>query len=256
MNLAEKRTKKFGPTLVRNSLQSKAYIIPSLITSIGVFAGFLSVLSCLEGKLLQASTCIGVAFFLDGLDGRVARKLNATSEFGKQLDSLSDVIAFGVAPAVILYSWAFRPLQIELGVPVAFIFLVCGASRLARFNLPEEDKPVKKGFEGLPIPSAACSLAALVYFSPSPLVSTWQATAVAVYSLLISVLMVSSFNYKSPKYLTPSNVNPVHVLILISATVALAWYNSKVVFLTGFTLYSLSGPAFWLASKLTNLKKS
>ncbi len=252
LNIMKTGNTKRSPKVLllnREAVRNRALLLPNLITSIGIFCGFLAVLSTLDGKFLIATACIGIAFILDGLDGRVARKMNATSEFGKELDSLSDVTAFGVAPAVLTYAWAFKAQGFEIGVPIAFIFLVCGATRLARFNTQTEDSNSKNSFTGLPIPAAAASVASLVYFNPNPLTSLFPTIAIACYSIILSYLMVSSIDYGSPKYLKLSNINPTHVLIVISATVALAWYNSRIVFAVGFLLYTLSGPLFTLINK-------
>jgi len=245
------KDKKPSPKVLRldkEAVRSRALLLPNLITSVGIFCGFLAVLSTLDGKFLNATACIGLAFILDGLDGRVARKLNATSDFGKELDSLSDVTAFGVAPAVLLYAWAFKPQGLEIGVPIAFIFLVCGATRLARFNTQTSLSSANNTFTGLPIPAAAASVASLVYFNPAPVSTGMLSTLIACLSLFISFLMVSSIDYGSPKYLKLSNINPTHVLVIISATVALAWYNSRIVFAVGFLLYILSGPLLAILS--------
>ncbi len=251
-------TKRSPKVLLLNkeTVRNRALLLPNLITSIGIFCGFLAVLSTLDGKFPIATACIGIAFILDGLDGRVARKMNATSEFGKELDSLSDVTAFGVAPAVLIYAWAFKAQGFEIGVPIAFIFLVCGATRLARFNTQSETAGSKNSFTGLPIPAAAASVASLVYLNPSPLTNHFPTTAFACYSIFLSYLMVSSIDYGSPKYLKLSNINPTHVLIVISATVALAWYNSRIVFAVGFLLYTLSGPLITLIKKKEETKHS
>ena len=148
-----KTKEKKIPSLVKNRFKSHAFVIPSIVTSVGIFCGFLAVLSSLNGNLDYAVRCIALAFILDGLDGRIARRLNATSDFGRELDSLSDLVAFGIAPAVLIYVWAFQPLAGDFGVLITFAYLVCGATRLARFNVREsnETKENKKSFEGLPI---------------------------------------------------------------------------------------------------------
>jgi len=124
-----------GKRFVREKLKGKVFLVPSFITVLSIFCGFLALLSSFQGKFLYAAQCIGIAFILDGLDGRVARRLKATSEFGREFDSLSDLVAFGVAPASLLYSWAFGHIADEFGVLVSFVFVVCGATRLARFNV-------------------------------------------------------------------------------------------------------------------------
>ena len=246
-----KQTKKI-PSLVKDRFKNHAFIIPSLVTATGIFCGFLAVLSALNGQLRYATGCIALSFFLDGLDGRIARRLNATSDFGRELDSLSDLVAFGMAPAVLVYVWAFQPAAGDFGVLVTFAYLVCGASRLARFNVREQN-PVpnaSRSFEGLPIPAAAATVASLVFAIPNYSHSETSLTFVSIFMLSIAVLMVSSISYGSPKYLKLSNISPRFIMIIISAAVAIAWYNAQVVFITGFMIYVLSGPLIWVYSFL------
>ncbi|MCB0322004.1 MAG: CDP-diacylglycerol--serine O-phosphatidyltransferase, partial [Bdellovibrionales bacterium] len=162
-----------GPKL-RDRLQGKTFLIPSFITVVGIFCGFLAAISATRGEFVYACKCIALAILLDGLDGRVARKLNATSAFGREFDSLSDVVAFGVAPAILVYSWGFNRVADEFGLLIAFVFLVCGATRLARFNITSTGELVLRksagsGFQGLPIPGAAAAIASIVYCFPAPI---------------------------------------------------------------------------------------
>ncbi len=162
------------------------YLLPSLFTAGNIAAGYFAITQSLQGSILEphhfdyAALAIGFAIPFDSLDGRIARMTNTTSEFGKELDSLADVITFGVAPSILAFSWGFRMLPtgmdpllreklIQLGGFVCFLFLICGASRLARFNISHDPvpknpgRPDRKYFVGMPIPAAAGVIAAVVH---------------------------------------------------------------------------------------------
>lgn len=235
----EKRLLRRGPGFVRDKLQGKRFLIPSCITVVGIFCGLLAVIAAFKGNIEYGVRCVGLAIILDGLDGRVARHFNATSEFGKEFDSLSDMIAFGLAPAMLIYSWAFASTADEIGVLIAFIFIVCGATRLARFNISVEDKP-KAHFQGLPIPGAAGALASLIYCFPAVITSTMQIVLVSAYMLLISFLMVSTLPFFSIKKMK-INIKPHKLLVALSIVIALVWYNSRVMLLIVGTAYAMSG---------------
>src|SRR6202521_4317362 len=134
------------------------FLLPATITSIGLLSGFYSMVSAVNGHFEVAAVMIVIAFVCDGLDGRVARASRTSSEFGVEYDSLSDVVAFGVAPACLAYTWALKPLN-GIGIVVAGMFVVCGALRLARFNI-QTGTTDKNRFVGLPIPGAAALIAA------------------------------------------------------------------------------------------------
>ena len=123
------------PRLVKGRLQGKVFLIPSFITAVAIFCGFYALIGAIKGRFDHACLAIGLALLLDALDGRVARRLNATSEFGREIDSLSDIVSFGIAPAILIYQWAFNSLADDFGLLVSFLFVACGASRLARFNV-------------------------------------------------------------------------------------------------------------------------
>src|SRR5688572_16578044 len=154
-----------------------AAILPSLFTTGNLFLGFWAMIRALHGQYEQAAPLIFGAIVLDLLDGRIARMTGTTSEFGGELDSLADVISFGVAPAVLVFRWAFDvPLQ-RPGWVIAFLFVTCGALRLARFNV-QRNVIDTRYFIGLPIPAGAAQIAAVVYAAPEPI--TVRAVAVIV----------------------------------------------------------------------------
>ena len=144
-------------------LRRGVFLLPVTITSLGLLSGFYSIVSSINGHFEVAAVMIAIAFVCDGLDGRVARASRTSSEFGVEYDSLSDVVAFGVAPACLAYTWALKPLN-GIGIVIAGMFVVCGALRLARFNI-QTGSTDKNRFVGLPIPGAAALIAgaALAY---------------------------------------------------------------------------------------------
>lgn len=235
-----------GKGLMRSKLRGKAFVIPSLITVLGIFCGFLAMLSAFKGRFEYAAVAIGLAFVFDGLDGRVARRLNATSAFGREFDSLSDVIAFGAAPAVLGYCWAFAELADEFGILVCFLFVVCGATRLARFNVSAIAEPSKKHFDGLPIPAAALGVVSTVYLHPAPISSMALVSMLAIYFLALAVLMVSTIPFLSIKTVRLTDGNPKLNLVLLSVVVALAWYHSRIAGFVFALSYAASGPVIWM----------
>ena len=242
-----------GGNRFREKFQGKTFLIPSFIPLVGTFCGFLGTISAFRGDFLYSCKCIALAILLDGLDGRVARRLNATSPFGREFDSLSDLIAFGMAPAVLVYTWGFKLVADEFGLLVAFLVLVCGATRLARFNitstgemsLPRETK----GFQGLPIPGAAAALASLVYCFPEPLSNEFIVAAMMLYTALIASLMVSTLDFFSVKHLKLTEGNIRITVVLLAVAVALTWKFSQLMIFIGSTAYAVSGLIGYLWSR-------
>jgi CDP-diacylglycerol--serine O-phosphatidyltransferase len=224
-----------GPRKMR-----KALLVPSLITVVGMFCGFLAILSAFKGRFDPACLAILLAFVLDGVDGRVARHLNATSAFGREFDSLSDLVAFGVAPAVLTYCWGFAQFADDFGVLVSFLFVACGAARLARFNVTVSFEP-RKNFEGMPIPAAALAIISIIYFRPTPITNEFMTAMVLAYMAIIAGLMVSTVPFFSIKHVKLARGNPRPVLFLVALAVALIWYHPRVVLLVGSLGYTLSG---------------
>lgn len=243
---------------LRAKLEGKTFLIPSAITVVGIFCGFLAIINAIKGDRTAfdyATKCIGLAIILDGLDGRIARRLNATSAFGREFDSLSDLVAFGVAPALLVYSWAFTRTVEDFGMVAAFVFVVCGATRLARFNVMTTGE-AKSSFTGLPIPGAAAAVASIVYCFPDPLQAPWAVYGMLVYMTLVAVLMVSTLPFFSVKRLKITQGNPRLNLLLLSALVALTWRFSYVVVLTGSTVYAWSGVLEYLWRKTSKKKEA
>ena len=175
------------------------YLLPNMMTMASLLTGFLGILWSIDGRFEMAAVAIIVSCVFDGLDGKLARLTNSASDFGVQLDSLVDLVAFGVGPAVMIYMWNTFEFG-RLGIMASFLVMACGALRLARFNI-QTGKISKKFFIGLPIPAAACTLATFVLFSsyiPEPLVQ-WIPRVTLRLAFLVSILMVSNVRYASFK---------------------------------------------------------
>src|SRR6266567_3337410 len=196
----------------RSRLQTSLSIVHSLFTVGNIFCGYYSIISTLRGNWDYAAILIGVGYILDGLDGRIARLTKTASDFGVQLDSLADVITFGVAPAVLAFSWAFGASEgiegsvakhvHQLGALASFAFVVGGALRLARFNLQAKKPPEassKRYFVGLAIPAAAGMLVAVVHFFKTPTLMIGSALLWSFLILLLAFLMISTVRYSSFK---------------------------------------------------------
>ena len=178
----------------------KIYLVPNLVTTANLFCGFYSLICTVKNEPVQAAWALVAASVFDALDGRIARLAKATSEFGVQYDSLSDLVSFGVGPGFLLYSWALSDFG-RIGFVASFLFLVCGALRLARFNVTSEILP-KGLFQGLPIPGGAGLVSTFVIFSES---MKWSVESfrfpLLIATFLISGLMISSIPFPSFKEL-------------------------------------------------------
>lgn len=193
----------------------KKCIFPNFLTILGMFCGFYSIISSIHGEYLSAAYAILAAFVFDGLDGKVARALNATSKFGVELDSLSDLVSFGVAPAILVYMWLLTPFG-RLGWMAAFLFVSCGALRLARFNL-QAGKIDPSFFVGLPIPAAAGVIASSVLFVRKVFGSPIDFSIPVGYVFfiyLLAFLMVSSIPYYSFKKFDYLGKRPFNLMVL------------------------------------------
>ena len=187
-----------------------AYIFPSLLTTGGMFFGFYAIMAALDGQYERGALAILAAGVFDGLDGRVARAMNATSAFGKEYDSLADFLSFGIAPAVLIHQWALVPFH-RVGWAGAFLYAVCGALRLARFNVQhhtQNERVSKRYFQGLPIPAAAGVVAAIVLFYNDLGIYSEEGTAAGLglwrwlpllLTYALGIFMVSSIRFRSMK---------------------------------------------------------
>jgi CDP-diacylglycerol--serine O-phosphatidyltransferase len=241
------------------------YILPSLFTAANIGAGYFAITETLRGTVADkvhfnvAAIAIGVAILADGLDGFVARLTGTTSDFGREFDSLADVITFGVAPALLGWTWGFHFLpnfsnpelverMVQVGAIATFIFLVAGASRLARFNIqvnPQPSnpgRPGKKYFVGMPIPAAAAVVATTVHlFDGEPIQSWWLAVVWLGLLIAAGLLMVSTWRFYSFKDLDLRNQHPFQLFLLVCAMLALiVSYHWTVPFILAIT-YMFSG---------------
>ncbi len=227
-------------------LKRGVYLIPSLFTTGNLICGFFSIISTFNGEYFQASIFIIFANLLDGLDGLVARLTRTTSQFGVELDSLADLVSFGVAPAVLVYYWALVPWS-TWGWLAACLYVVCGALRLARFNV--QIKNVEKiHFVGLPIPAAAEMIVAtvLLYYSLGGEGAANKEVILLLVIYLLAGLMVSNFHYFSLKQrLVFKKKHPFWVLISGILLIKLFIVEPQIMFFSTFLLYTLSGPLLW-----------
>jgi CDP-diacylglycerol--serine O-phosphatidyltransferase len=254
-----------------------AYALPTLFTAGNIFLGFLSIIRSIHGVMhfatdpslaaqdfdIAAKT-IGFAAASDWLDGGIARLTNTTSEFGRELDSLADIISFGIAPSVLAYTWGVQFVHTSLnpslldqfhraGTFIAFCFLVCGAARLARFNISKNPqprnpgKPNRKYFVGLPIPAAAGMVAAVVYSLDSyPITDIFPAILWLILLGLLSFLMVSTWRYWSFKDLNLLRPRSPVILVLIAGVIFGIWNWSQPVLVILASVYVGSGIAIRL----------
>ena len=218
-------------------LRRSVYLIPSLFTVANMFAGFFSLISTLNGNYDTAAVAIGIAVFLDGLDGWAARLAKADSDFGLQLDSLADVISFGVAPAILIYSWGLSEFG-DFARFSAFVFLICGAMRLARFNVQVQDL---KHFAGLPIPAGASFVAATIYFFGDPPDSNTLRFFLAGATYLVALLMISTIRYPSLKQLNLARGKSHLFVLMLALVVAAVILYSRPTFIVLATVYLSSG---------------
>ena len=222
---------------IREVVYRRRYLVPNLVTVGNMFCGYLAIFYSNHGLFEKALWAIMVAIVLDGLDGRVARSLKATSKFGMEFDSFSDMVSFGVAPAVLMYNWGLQTVADDLGILFSFLYLLCAASRLARFNLATENL---KGFTGLPSPAAAGSIVSIIFLCVSSTDGILRGVLAALSLATFGLLMVSKVEYFSIKVVRLRR--GVIPLILIAAIIGLGWYSPKVGLFTVAMLYCLSGP--------------
>jgi CDP-diacylglycerol--serine O-phosphatidyltransferase len=267
------------PAATRNRsgrrMRKGMYILPSLFTSANVLLGYYAILQLIHGAIQygidrqgfwhfdNAAKAIGLAVLFDGLDGRIARMTNTTSDFGRELDSLADVITFGVAPALLAWAWGFSHISAEisrqdmatllpqLGAIASFLFLIAGASRLARFNIstnPQPSNPGRPGrkyFVGMPIPAGAGVIAAAVHFQHGePL--QWWGTAVPwlIVTVLTAYLMVSTWRFYSFKDINFQARQPFRLVVIFGLLLAgILLFSGPVLLFIALT-YMFSG-VFW-----------
>ena len=249
-----------GKYQLRNGLS----ILPSLFTIGNIFCAYYSVMSTLNLKYDQAAIAIGIGYILDGLDGRVARLTGTSTEFGAQLDSLADVLTFGIAPAILAFSWGIEwmggnhgllPGGTGLSQPeqhvrsggwvMTFAFVICGALRLARFNvqaLKPTDATSKRYFVGLPIPAGAGLIASIVHFWKTPIAGVGQSLLWCLLIGFTAFLMISTVRYQNFKELGIFSRRPRVALVATAMMIALIFRYSEVMLLLLAVTYVASGP--------------
>jgi len=257
-----------GPRAPGRRPRRAAYALPTFFTAGNIFLGFLAIVRSFQGAISVsqgslgsnrnfevAAAAIGVAVVADGLDGRIARMTNTVSDFGREMDSLADVITFGIAPAILAFTWGvqFVPpdpgnLLHRIGYFLSFLFLLCGAARLARFNVQTNPiptnpgRPDRKYFIGLPIPAAAGIVAAIVFACDSVPVVWWVWSAMWLLLLaIISFLMVSTWRYPSFKEINLKGPRSPLTVIFFGALIYMIWNYSQPVLLALATLYVSTG---------------
>ncbi len=218
------------------------YLLPNLFTTAGLFAGFYSIVAAINDRFELAAVAIFVAMILDGIDGRVARLTHTQTNFGAEYDSLVDMVAFGLAPALVVYLWCLQTWG-KIGWLVAFIYAACAALRLARFNV-QSSGDEKRFFKGLASPSAAAIVAGFVWVStdymeePTKLVSALG----IVLTLFAGLMMVSNILYRSFKDFDIKGRVPFVALLLVVMIFVLVSIDPPIVLFAGFLIYALSGP--------------
>jgi CDP-diacylglycerol--serine O-phosphatidyltransferase len=227
-------------TRARHRLSRGLFILPTLFTVGNLFCGYLSVWCSIRGTFETAAILIIAAAILDMLDGRIARLTNSASRFGEEYDSLADLVSFGVAPAVLAYSWGLADFH-RLGWMASFIFVVCGSMRLARFNIQTRVTD-KKYFIGLPIPAAAGTISTLVLATPERLQSRFWMAGLLVLTVMLSYLMISTLKYRSFKDLDLPRQRRAWIQPVIALVFAVVAYRPAMTLLALALLYAASGP--------------
>jgi CDP-diacylglycerol--serine O-phosphatidyltransferase len=230
------------------------YLLPNLFTTAALFAGFYAILSANAGRFEAAALGIFAAMVLDGFDGRIARMTHTQSDFGAEYDSLSDMVAFGVAPALVAYEWALSDLG-KLGWLAAFVYTAAAALRLARFNT-QIGITDKRWFQGLPSPSAAAIVGGAVWIGTDNGISGESiGLLVAVLTALSGLLMVSNFRYHSFKVLDLHGRVPFMFIVLVMLGFALVVLDPPVLLFLMFLFYAISGPVFTLVRRRQRLSQ-
>ena len=251
----EEEVSEDGQTVRRQGI----YLLPNLFTTGGLFAGFYGIIAAFRGDFESAAIAIFVAAVFDGLDGRIARLTNTSSKFGAEYDSLADMVSFGVAPALVMYSWGLGHLG-KFGWSAAFIYVACGALRLARFNT-QIDTADKNYFTGLASPAAASILASAVWVCHD---LGWEGTSIpyemavlmALLTAITGFLMMANFPYYSFKGVDFRGRVPFVVIFIVVLVFGLVTVDPPSILLAAFLAYAASGPVMqllkWRRGKTTS----
>ena len=216
------------------------FLLPSLLTTGNLLCGFWALVLSSQSRFTEAAIALFVAMVMDMLDGKVARLTKTTTQFGVEFDSLADVVSFGVAPAFMLYAFALAPLGRAAWLG-AFLFAICGALRLARFNV-HSGVSDRRYFVGLPIPAAAGIVASVVLLLGDDEIPRWLGALIAAGTYLVAILMVSTFRYYSFKEIDFARRRPAGVLVLVVLGVLIVATHPQWFLFLLFSAYVLSGP--------------
>lgn len=239
--------------LRRIKLKKGIYVLPNLFTTASLFMGFYSIIASIQEKFFLASIAIFISLVFDGLDGRVARMTNSTSKFGAEYDSLADLIAFGVAPSLLAYIWAMS-FYGKLGWMAGFLFVACGALRLARYNI-QIGLIDSKVFNGLPIPAAASVIAStVIFFHEIGVAGTFHNPFMMILVFLLSLLMVSNIKYYSGKDMKLFARMPFRAFLLVVGIILIVVYKPEISIFIFFIGYALSGPLWWVIKLIQKMR--
>jgi CDP-diacylglycerol--serine O-phosphatidyltransferase len=231
------------------------YILPNLFTSCSLFGGVYAIIAAIQGRYDAAAIAILISSIFDGLDGKIARLTNTTSQFGTEYDSLSDLVAFGVAPGLLAFEWSLKSFG-RFGWLAVFLYVICGALRLARFNIQKNNLESHR-FKGLPIPGAAIFIATLVLFINSISGITENRHIIIISTIyLLSFLMVSTIDYLSFKELELFKKKPFNVLVATILLFIVVAYKPALMLFLFSTIYVISGPSIMLYHLTRRSKKT
>jgi CDP-diacylglycerol---serine O-phosphatidyltransferase len=240
---------------IRNTrLKKGIYALPNLITTASLFMGFYSIIASIQGKFYVAAIAILMSLVFDGLDGRIARITNTTSKFGAEYDSLADLIAFGVAPSLLAYIWAMS-FYGKLGWMAGFLFVACGALRLARYNI-QIGLIDSKFFNGLPIPAAAAVIATIVvFFDKMGVEGTFHDPYMMIIVIILALLMVSNIKYYSGKDMKLFARMPFMTLLVVIGIFLVIIYRPEEMSFIIFLGYAISGPLWWVFKFIQKMRQ-
>ena len=230
------------PRRTREGMKRGVYILPNLLTSGSLFSGFYAIIAAFNGQYLYSAVAIAIAVLFDGIDGKVARLTKTTSRFGVEYDSLADLVAFGVAPAILVFAWALRPYG-KFGWLAVFLYVACGALRLARFNV-QLDTVEARYFRGLPIPAAA-GLITATFFLLHRVGERGETEHLSLLLLvyLLALLMVSNIRYPSFKNLELLKRKPFGTLVALILVIVVVVAEPGIILFIFAAGYLLLGPA-------------
>jgi CDP-diacylglycerol---serine O-phosphatidyltransferase len=242
---------------IRNTRIKKGiYILPNLFTTASLFMGFYSIIASIHDKFYLAAIAIVISLVFDGLDGRIARMTNTTSKFGAEYDSLADLIAFGLAPSLLAYTWAMS-FEGKPGWMAGFLFLACGALRLARYNI-QLGLIDSKYFNGLPIPAAACVIATtVIFFDHIGFEGTFHDPfyTILILVVILALLMVSNIKYYSFKNMNLRSRMPFKILLIAIGIFLIFYYKPEIMAFVIMAGYALSGPVWWVFKFIQKMRQ-